>query len=192
MLRICVQLLLAANVVNSSRFSFYPLLGLSNPPAGVECVDDVCKLPTPSTNSFKAEVVNLESKILKEWKAAGQTEHSSDSSEVLTPAVESAVESSAVEASLVDTVDAAAPKDTTVPIAVSGDSENTVTENTEPADLDTKINELKKMGFSAVDAKIALKQTNYEVSEAAAMLELEEEEKEIIREKVAEIGEEHS
>ena len=188
MLRFCVQLLLAASVVHSSSFSSYPLLSLSNPPAGVECTDDVCKIVTPTTSSsIKAEVVNLESKILKEWKAAGNVELSSDSSATLvTPTVESSTVETIPPITTED--NASVPINTDTAVTTEAESEA----NLEPSDLESKVNELKKMGFSPADAKTALKQTGYEVSEAAAMLELEEEEKEIILQKVAEIGEEHS
>jgi hypothetical protein len=52
-----------------------------------------------------------------------------------------------------------------------------------------KVSELVKMGFDAGDATIALKKANYEVSAAASILEAEEEEKEDVLKKVAEIGE---
>jgi hypothetical protein len=45
------------------------------------------------------------------------------------------------------------------------------------------------MGFSAEDAKLALKKADFEVSAAAAILEADEEENEEMRKKAVEVGE---
>lgn len=191
MFRISVQLLLAVSVVHSSRFYTYPLLSLSNTPV-VECTDNVCKV-VPSSSSIKAEVVNLESKILKEWKAAGNTEHSSAAEHSTSAAVEPVV--TAVE---VSTPLAEVSEQTAEPAAAPVSEQSEPLESAaakpsdEPSDLESKVTELKKMGFAAADAKSALKRSKYEVSDAAALLEAEEEEKEEVQAKVSEIGEEQS
>ena len=198
MLRLSVQLLLVATVVHSSQFHASPFLSLSNPPAGVECSDGVCSIvPSASVDSTKADVIDLEDKVLKEWKAAGPAEPSSDKSSMIVPSA-SAIEAMHIpesrkqstvtgEAATVfneQSVEIVAPP---TPVSV-GDAPVGAPEEVEPSDLESKISELKKMGFAAADAKTALKLTGYDVSEAAATLELEEEEKEIIREKALEIG----
>jgi hypothetical protein len=168
MFRIYGPLLLVATVVQSSHFHLSPLLGLSNPPAGVECVDNVCKI-VPTSDTIKAEVIDLESKILKEWKAAGTAEPSTDSSTA-----------SVASSTVVDDQTEAAVAEPT--------SESAETES-EPTESEVKVSELVKMGFDAEDAKIALKKANYEVSAAASILEADEEEKEDILKKVTELGE---
>jgi hypothetical protein len=168
MFRIYGPLLLVATVVQSSHFHLSPLLGLSNPPAGVECVDNVCKI-VPTSDTIKAEVIDLESKILKEWKAAGTAEPSTDSST-----------SSVASSTVVD--------DQTNAAVAEPSSESAETES-EPTESEVKVSELVKMGFDAGDAKVALKKANYEVSAAASILEADEEEKEDILKKVTEIGE---
>jgi hypothetical protein len=168
MFRIYGPLLLVATVVQSSHFHISPLLGLSNPPAGVECVDNVCKI-VPTSDTIKAEVIDLESKILKEWKAAGTAEPSTDSSTA-----------SVASSTVVD--------DQTSAAVAEPSSESAETES-EPTESEVKVSELVKMGFDAGDAKIALKKANYEVSAAASILEADEEEKEDILKKVTEIGE---
>jgi hypothetical protein len=168
MFRICGPLLLVATVVQSSHFHLSPLLGLSNPPAGVECVDNVCKI-VPTSDTIKAEVIDLESKILKEWKAAGTAEPSTDSSTA-----------SVASSTVVD--------DQTNAAVAEPSSESAETES-EPTESEVKVSELVKMGFDAGDAKVALKKANYEVSAAASILEADEEEKEDILKKVTEIGE---
>lgn len=168
MFRLYGPLLLVATVVQSSHFYTSPLLGLSNPPAGVECVDNVCKI-VPTSDTIKAEVIDLESKILKEWKAAGTAEPSNDSSITSDP-------SSPV-------VDEQTSDVATEPLSESAESE------AEPTESEVKVSELVKMGFDAGDAKIALKKANYEVSAAASILEADEEEKEDVLKKVTELGE---
>jgi hypothetical protein len=168
MFRIYGPLLLVATVVQSSHFHLSPLLGLSNPPAGVECVDNVCKI-VPTSDTIKAEVIDLESKILKEWKAAGTAEPSTDSSTA-----------SVASSTVVD--------DQTNAAVAEPSSESAETES-EPTESEVKVSELVKMGFDAGDAKVALKKANYEVSAAASILEADEEEKEDILKKVTEIGE---
>jgi hypothetical protein len=167
MFRIYGPLLLVATVVQSSHFHLSPLLGLSNPPAGVECVDNVCKI-VPTSDTIKAEVIDLESKILKEWKAAGTAEPSTDSSTA-----------SVASSTVVD--------DQTNAAVAEPSSESAETES-EPTESEVKVSELVKMGFDAGDAKVALKKANYEVSAAASILEADEEEKEDILKKVTEIG----
>lgn len=201
MLRLCLQLLLAATVVHCSQFRVSPLLSLSNPPAGVECSDGVCSIaPSVSADNIKAEVIDLENKVLEEWKAAGPAEPSSDKSSAIMPSA------AVIEASIADTEEPLNAVESSIPASdgesvgmvlpstseKTGDEAVVSTEDVEPLDLESKISELKKMGFAATDAKVALKKSAYDVTEAAAMLELEEEEKEIIREKTLEIGEEYS
>ena len=201
MLRLCLQLLLAATVVHCSQFYVSPLLSLSNPPVGVECSDGVCSIaPSASTDGSKAEVIDLENKVLEEWKAAGPAEPSSDKFSAIVPSAAVIEESIAdIEGSL-NVVGSFTPASdgqsvgTELPLAseTTGDVAVVSSEEAEPLDLESKISELKKMGFAATDAKIALKKSAYDVTESAAMLELEEEEKEIIREKTLEIGKEYS
>lgn len=168
MFRLCAPLLLVATAVQSSHFYPSPLLGLSIPPAGVECVDNVCKI-APTSDTIKAEVIDLESKILKEWKAAGSAEPSADSSAA-----------SVISSPIVDDQNSDV---TSEPLSESAKSE------LEPTESDVKVNELVKMGFDAGDAKIALKKADYEVSAAASILEADEEEKEDVLKKVTELGE---
>ena len=164
-------------------------MGLSTP--NVECTDNVCKVIPSSPSSIKAEVVDLENKILKEWKAAGNAE--GPSATTVVPAVESAVDVSVAAEELVEPAAVAA---VVAPGSDSSPSEQPPTaataESDEPSDLASKVTELKKMGFAAPDAQSALKRSGYDVSEAAALLEGEEEEKEEILAKVSEIGEEYS
>lgn len=168
MFRLYGPLLLVATVVQSSHFHTFPLFGLSNPPAGVECVDNVCKI-VPTSDTIKAEVIDLESKILKEWKAAGTAEPTTESSTASIP-------SSSV---VVDQTNDAAIE----PLLETAGSESEATES------EVKVSELVKMGFDAGDAKIALKKGNNEVSAAASILEADEEEKEDVLKKVTELGE---
>ena len=69
---IVVALLHIIQSTIATRTSSAALLGLSNTPVDADCKDDVCKVPSTksATGSIKAELVDLESKILKEWKQA--------------------------------------------------------------------------------------------------------------------------
>lgn len=158
MFRLCIPLLLIATGVRSDRLHTSALFGLVNPSSTVECTDNVCKV-VPSSSSIKTEIIDLENKILKEWKAAaGPAEPTTNTS---TTVVDEIITPSEPEPVLSDT-----------------------------SDVDQKVSELEKMGFSSEDAKLALKKADFEVSAAAAILEADEEENEEIRKKVAEIGEE--
>ena len=200
MLRLCLQLLLAATVVHCSHFCVSPLLSLSNPPVGVECSDGVCSIaPSASADSSKAEVIDLENKVLEEWKAAGPAEPSSDKSSAIVPSavIEESIADIKGSLNVVGSFTSASDGQSVgmeLPLAseTTGDVAVVSSEEVEPLDLESKISELKKMGFAATDAKIALKKSAYDVTESAAMLELEEEEKEIIREKTLEIGKKYS
>jgi hypothetical protein len=136
MFRLYGPLLLVATVVQSSHFHLSPLLGLSNPPAGVECIDNVCKI-VPTSDTIKAEVIDLESKILKEWKAAGTAEPSTDIS----------------PASVPSSTDV---NDQTSDVVAETLLESAETES-EPTESEVKVSELVKMGFDAGDATIALR-----------------------------------
>ena len=173
MFRFCVPLLLAATTVRSSHFHTTILTGLINPPAGVECADNVCKIVTPS-DSIKAEVVDLESKIMKEWKAAGSTEIDS-ASPVVATAVADKVEENIK------------PEVVAKPISPA-EVEAPEAEQVDVADIEAKVDELKKMGYSSEDAKLALKKSNNEVGAAAAILEADEEENEDVFQKATELG----
>lgn len=160
MFRLCIPLLLIATGVRSDRLHTSALFGLVNPSSTVECTDNVCKV-VPSSSSIKTEIIDLENKILKEWKAAaGPAEPTTNTS---TSVVDEIITPSEPEPVIVET-----------------------------SDVDQKVSELEKMGFSPEDAKLALKKADFEVSAAAAILEADEEENEEIRKKVAEIGEEIS
>lgn len=148
-------------------------MGLSNPPAGVECVDNVCKIVSPS-DSIKAEVVDLESKIMKEWKAAGSTEIDSASPPIATAVTDIVEENIKPEV----IVTAATVEEVKAPEA----------EQIDVADIEAKVDELKKMGYSSDDAKLALKKSNNDVGAAAAILEADEEENEDVLKKASELG----
>ena len=173
MLRFCVPLLLAATAVRSAHFHTTILMGLSNPPAGVECTDNVCKV-VPSPENIKSEVLDLETKIMKEWKAAGSTEIDSTSPVAVTAVTDIAEEDTKSKAVVLDASPVQLPA--------------SEAEQTDVADIDLKVSELKKMGYSAEDAKLALKKSNNEVSGAAAILEADEEENEDVLQKAKELG----
>lgn len=164
MFRLCIPFLLIATGVSSARLHTSALFGLVNPSSTVECTDNVCKV-VPTSSSIKTEIIDLENKILKEWKAAaGPVEPTTNT----TAAVEEAV--------ITPSEPVSAPSEP-VPVVA------------EASDVDEKVSELEKMGFSSEAAKLALKKADYEVSSAAAILEADEEENEEMRKKAAEVGE---
>ena len=125
--------------------------------------DESCKDGTCSINNddFSARG-DLESKVLSEWKAATN-------------------QSSSLSEEHLKTVDLGFVNHT----AIDRSSEYLKTEF--PDDLEEKVNELTKLGYSSDDSRRALQENKFEVVEAATMLSAEDEQKELLKEQVKEL-----
>jgi hypothetical protein len=156
-------LFVVINVVHSVQSSPFtsPLLSLSTPPAGIECTDNVCK-PT-STSGIKAEVVNLEDKILNEWKAAGTETSNPNLSDSSTSSTAIASDPNSPSNSPLNSPNSASSVQPEPNVDVPITNSNSTSTPEEPAGLESQVSELEKMGFATTDCKIALKKTGYNI-----------------------------
>lgn len=140
----------------------------------------LCSLSTPSTQlesmsiqdnnvNIRAKVVDLESKILKEWSATNYNDLTSEN--ITSDSNKNKNQDSS----------------SNIPSIVNSVSRSNFSTSLDE-ETKTNIEEFKKMGFATEDIIIALKKSNDSHDLAAEMLEVMEEGKDLLIQKIQEIG----
>ena len=136
-----------------------------------QCYDGVC-----SVDFNKQVPKELESKILHEWNQASTSSDDKDS-KLSTNSNNTDDDRNAMR-------QATAPTEPTNEATITSSSSTPNTSDDDSNDIDSKVNELIKLGYNKYESKQALLTSNMNIEQAITKLEIQEENKELIKDNV--------
>ena len=181
MLFIAIVLCTFVFTLTSAKRSPYSKLfwSLSSLPSSIDnsnnndkqCSDGVC-----SVDFNKQVPKELESKILHEWNQAYSSSDDKDN-KLSTNSNNTDDDSNAIH-------QATDPTEPTDEATITSSSSTPNTSNDDNNDIDSKVNELIKLGYNKYESKQALLSSNMNIEQAITTLEIQEENKELIKDNV--------